>query len=130
MGLFASGLANYNPEDGKSPLRAVGATLQTLREFAPKSFKIWLDGHLNQEPAALLEVMNTPAIGPRLRLAPEAKPDDGWLDVITISADQQVGFTTYIAGYVQGQLADLPNITHRRGPRQTKKRRLRCPYAG
>jgi diacylglycerol kinase (ATP) len=114
VGLFANGLANYDPDIGKNVLRAIGATVQTWREFTPKAFRVWVEGEPLEEPLMMLEVMNTPSIGPRLRLAPEANPGDGLLDVVMVSADQQVGFTSYLANLVQGRFTDLPNVTHRR----------------
>jgi diacylglycerol kinase (ATP) len=114
VGLFANGLANYDPDIGKNVLRAIGAAVQTLREFTPKAFRVWLEDEPLEEPLMMLEVMNTPSIGPRLRLAPEADPSDGFLDVVMVLPDQHVGFTGYIANLVQGRFTDLPNVTHRR----------------
>ncbi len=114
VGLFAQGLANYDPDIGKNLLRAIGATVQTLREFTPQAFRVWLDDEPLEEPLMMLEVMNTPSIGPRLRLAPEADPNDGLLDLIMVSPDQQVGYFGYLGNLVQGRFTDLPNVSHRR----------------
>lgn len=109
-GLFAATLATYDPEEGKNPLRALTATVQTLSGYQPQEIKVWLDGEEQSQTTVLLEVMNTPAIGPRLRLAPNADPGDGWLDVVVVNPDQQVGFTTYLNNLLQGKFDDLPNV--------------------
>lgn len=114
LGLFATSMANYNPEEGKSPFRALTAGIQTLREFEAKELKVWLDDEVLEDPIVILEVMNTPAIGPRLRLAKDADPGDGLFDVVLINHDQEVGFLNYASGLLQGQLAELPNVNIRR----------------
>ncbi|MDX2006866.1 MAG: diacylglycerol kinase family lipid kinase [Meiothermus sp.] len=113
-GLFALGLSNYDPEIGKDVLRALGAALQTLREYVPRPFLVWLDGEPVAEPLTMLEVMNTPSIGPRLRFAPQADPGDGLLDVVLVSAEHNLGFASQLAGLISGQFTELPNVAHRR----------------
>lgn len=110
-GLFAATMAVYDPEAGKSPFRALTAFVQALSSFQPQPLRVAIDGEELDEPVLLLEVMNTPALGPRLRLAPEASPCDGWLDAVLIREDGRVGLTRYLTGLLQNRLEELPNVT-------------------
>ena len=65
----------------------------------------------------MLEVLNTPAIGPRLNLAPNADPTDGWLEVLTIEPAAGVGFLNYSVNALKGSLEALENVTVRRAKR-------------
>ncbi len=68
-------------------LRYVSAALCALRKFSPLEVTVeFPDG---EQPAAtslalLAGVLNTPTYGAGLRFAPQAQPDDGWLDVVLV----------------------------------------------
>lgn len=111
VGLFAATMSTYDPEAGKSPLRALTATVQTLASYQPCEVRVQLDDTLLEGPFLLVEAMNTPAMGPRVRLAPGADPGDGWLDVVLINPEQGVGFGAYLRGLLQEKLDELPNVT-------------------
>ena len=124
VGLFASVMAAYGPDDGKSPLRALTAGLQTINGYVAPECHLLIDGVPRSDRCLLVEAMNTPAIGPRLRLAPDADPSDGWLEVVTISEDGRVGLTAYLTGLLAGNLETLPNVT------LTKARSVRLEWSG
>lgn len=113
-GLFASGLQAYDPEGEKSILRGIQAGLQTVTGFQAQTWRMWLDGQALEESLLLLEVMNTPALSHRVRLAPQADPSDGLLDVVTVADTARVNVMGYIAGLLQEKLEDLPNVNIRR----------------
>lgn len=124
-GAFAEVLAEYDPEEGKSPLRALGALTSALGSFEPLSLALDLDGQ-PQPPDAytLVEVMNTKATGPRLRLATRADPTDGCLDVIRVAAGDQGGLLGYLAALARDNFEELPSV--QAGP----ARRVEIPYVG
>jgi diacylglycerol kinase (ATP) len=124
VGLFASAMAAYGPDDGKSPLRALTSGLQTINGYVAPECHLSLDGVQHSDRCLLVAAMNTPAIGPRLRLAPDADPSDGWLEVVTISEDGRVGLTAYLTGLIAGRLETLPNVT------VTKARSVRLEWSG
>ena len=124
VGLFASVMAAYGPDDGKSPLRALTAGLQTINGYVAPECHLVIDGVPRSDRCLLIEAMNTPAIGPRLRLAPDADPSDGWLEVVTISEDGRVGLSAYLTGLLAGNLETLPNVT------LTKARSVRLEWSG
>lgn len=46
--------------------------------------RLVLDGRIVEEPLALVAVCNSAHTGGTMRIAPMAKPDDGWLDVVAL----------------------------------------------
>lgn len=125
-GAFAEVLAEYNPDDGKSPLRAVQALGVALSGFDPAPIVLTLDGvpHPDETPYALLEVMNTNATGPRLRLATHADVSDGLLDVVRIDAAQRDGMLAYLAALARDEFEALPSVL------SDQARRVEIPYTG
>lgn len=113
-GLFASTLHTYDPEGEKSILRGLQAGLQTVSGFQAQPLRMWCDGEALEEPLLLLEVMNTPALSHRVRLAPGADPTDGLLDVVTVSDTARVSVIGYLTSLLQERLEELPNVGVRR----------------
>ncbi|WP_189069846.1 diacylglycerol/lipid kinase family protein [Deinococcus radiotolerans] len=124
-GAFADVMAEYDPEEGKSPLRAVQALTTTLTTFDPPPVQLTLDGEEQPKAAfALLEVMNTKATGPRLRLATNADPGDGQLDVVRIDAAGREGLLTYLAALARDEFEALSSVE------STRAGRVEIPYTG
>ncbi|WP_216328520.1 diacylglycerol/lipid kinase family protein [Deinococcus aestuarii] len=124
-GAFAHVLAEYDPEGGKSPLRAVQALASALRGFEPPPLALTLDGEVHPEAAcALMEVMNTRATGPRLRLATTADPTDGRLNVIRVNGEQQDGLIAYLAALARDEFEALPSVS------SDEARVVELPYVG
>jgi diacylglycerol kinase family enzyme len=116
-GLYASTLAAYRPEEGKSVLRSIDALNQTLGGFETGNCRVVLDGKDLSGSYLLFEVLNTPAFGPRLKVAPEADPSDGLLEVFRVREDARSGLLDYLAALLQGELAELPGVEVNRGSR-------------
>ncbi|MFC4426389.1 diacylglycerol/lipid kinase family protein [Deinococcus navajonensis] len=124
-GAFADVLAEYDPEAGKSPVRAVQALSTALRDLEPAAAAVTLDGEaLPEVPYALLEVMNTKATGPRLRMATSADPHDGRLDVIRIDAHERDGVMAYLAALARDDFEELPSV------QASQARVVEIPYRG
>lgn len=115
FGLFAEVLANYQPERGKSVLRAVTALMETLLRHQPCHRKLSLDGLDLSGEYLMVEVLNTPATGSRLKLAPDADPSDGLLDVVCIREDDRDNLLRYARAVMDEALAELPSVEVRRG---------------
>jgi diacylglycerol kinase (ATP) len=114
VGLFASMMADYQPEEGKSPFRAFQAMTQTLSTFAPQSLNLQTDSEMLTDSFVMLEVMNTNAVGPRLQLAPNADTGDGLFDVVMVREDERVGFLNYVTSVMSGNVEALPNVEVKR----------------
>lgn len=124
-GAFAEIMAEYDPEEGKSPLRAVQALGTTLTTFDPDPLGLRLDDQtIPDAQYALLEVMNTKATGPRLRLATSADPHDGLLDVIRVAQEGRDGVLAYVAALARDTFEELPSV------QADQCRRIEIPYHG
>jgi diacylglycerol kinase family enzyme len=117
VGLFAQTMHGYGEDNGKSVVRALTAVLGTVTAPPVLNAKLSIDGERLETELAMLEVLNTPAIGPRLNLAASADPSDGWLEVLTIEPKNGVGFLQYAVNVLGGSLEALENVTVRRAKR-------------
>ena len=117
VGLFAEGLRQYSPDERKSLMRMAEAALETLTQAEAREWQCELDGRDLSGRYLILEVMNTQAMGLRLRLAPDANPSDGLFDVVRVSEDDTVGFGAYLTKLAEGDLETLPNVEIVRGKR-------------
>ncbi len=118
-GLFAEALATYDPDAGKSVLRGVGTALKLLARHRARRYRLLLDGRDLSDDYLLVEVMNTPATGPRLKLAPNADPGDGLFDVVCIRESDRDTLLGYATGLLQKELVELPSVTVYRGEQLT-----------
>lgn len=119
FGLFAHGMESYDPEQGKSLFRAAKAAITTLRTYEAKPWRLELDGQDLSDRYFMVEVMNTAAMGLRLRLAPGADPSDGLFNVVLVRDDTSVGVTTYARKLTLGHLEHLDNVDIVQGKRLT-----------
>lgn len=114
LGLFANVLAAYNPEAGKSLMRAVAAAANNLGD-APVRCRIELDGERLDGDFLMVEILNMQAVGPRLALAPEADPGDGLLDLVLVRHENRDAWLAYLRGLVTKGLRKLPSVEVLRG---------------
>ena len=68
-------------------LRSIEAIRQTMGTFESSECRMLLDGEDISGAYLLVEALNTPAFGPRIKVAPEADPSDGLLEVLRIRDD-------------------------------------------
>jgi diacylglycerol kinase family enzyme len=115
IGVFADGMRKYNPENGKSILRSIQSAMETVKDYQPKFFHVNLDGEDLSGSYLLVEVMNTPTMGLRYMLAPDAQPDDGLFDLVLIHASQRENYLRFVAGVLTGSLEKLPMVSMQRG---------------
>ncbi len=59
-------------------------TLTELRRFENRGLRIVLDGEPLECRALLVAIANGPYYGGGMRIAPDAEPDDGWLDLCVV----------------------------------------------
>jgi diacylglycerol kinase (ATP) len=59
-------------------------TLTELRRFDNRRLRIVLDGEEIERRALLVAIANGPYYGGGMRIAPDAAPDDGWLDLCIV----------------------------------------------
>ena len=56
--------------------------VETLRDLAPRHYDITLDGERISREFLLVEVLNTPSIGPKLEFTADVNAADGHLSVV------------------------------------------------
>lgn len=117
FGFYADTLVAYEPEKEKSILRAVSAFTQTLPDYKAQPFSMVLDGEAISGDFLLVEVLNTTAFGPRLKVAPEADVGDGLFEVIRVRAQERESFVQYMLSLVVEELDELPSVEVSRGHR-------------
>ncbi len=110
FGFYADTLAAYGSNEEKSVLRAIGAFTRTLPNYQARTFTMKLDGAEMSDDYLLVEVLNTTAFGPRLKVAPRADSGDGLFEVIRIRADARDGFLSYMTSLVTEELDELPSV--------------------
>lgn len=110
FGFYADTLAAYGNNEEKSLLRAVGAFTRTLPNYQARTFTMRLDGEDAGGDYLLVEVLNTTAFGPRLKVAPRADSGDGLFEIIRIRADARDGFLSYMTSLVAEELHELPSV--------------------
>jgi diacylglycerol kinase (ATP) len=97
-------------------------TLTELRRFDNRRLRIVLDGEELDRRALLVAIANGPFYGGGMRIAPDAAPDDGWLD-LCVGGD--VSRVTAVR--------ELPNLyrgTHVRNPAVSIHRARRVEVSG
>lgn len=114
-GLYADTLATYHPEEGKSVARGLRSISETVEDYQPRYYQIRLDGEDLSGDYLLVEAMNTPTLGPRINLCPQADPGDGFLDLVLIHASVEPGYLQYLVSLFLGELETLPNVGVQRG---------------
>lgn len=110
VGLFAHGMAQYDPEGGKSLLRAARAAFGTFWRYEARDYRLELGGEDYSGRYLMLEVMNTAAMGLRLHIAPGADPSDGLFDVMLVREDETVSPFRYLRGFASSGLDGFPNV--------------------
>jgi diacylglycerol kinase family enzyme len=114
FGYFADVLAEYDPEEGKSVLRSMKAITKTLVQHQTYPKRLWVDGETFSSEYLLVELLNTSAVGPRLKLAPDADPGDGLLDLVCIEESDREGFVQYARSMLAEDLDRLETVHTRK----------------
>ncbi|NRQ35178.1 YegS/Rv2252/BmrU family lipid kinase [Nonomuraea sp. NN258] len=93
----------------------VVAMAQELRGFRPIPFRITFDGgEVIEREAMLVAVANTRSYGAGMRVCPDAEPDDGLLDVMTLGALTKREFLRTFPSVYRGTHTGLPQVSIRR----------------
>jgi len=122
LGLFAwmMPLADESPKmaaitDADEALSyALKMLRRLLEEHAPDHIKATLDGADISGNYLLFEALNLPYVGPNLFLAPDARPDDGLLDVVMVDEAHRDELLAAITDWQEGK-STLPRLPTRRG---------------
>lgn len=95
----------------RGPMRYNLAILAELGLFRPKPFVLTLDGVRIETEAMLVAVANAPAYGGGLRVAPDARLDDGLLDVVVLGPIPKAVFLRLLPRVRTGGHIGHPAVT-------------------
>lgn len=101
------------PLAAQYPLAAVHA----LATYSPGRYRVVVDGQVHQHRAATVVVANSAYYGKGMRIAPDARLDDGLLDVVVIAAASRRALVRSLPTVYDGRHVDLDEVTVLRGRR-------------
>lgn len=87
FGLVADIMANYDPEKERSFTRGLQAMIDEFSKHSNYRTRIRVDGEEFAADFRLVEVLNTPAFGPRLAFSPKARMTDGRFGIVIADED-------------------------------------------
>ncbi|MEV6152033.1 YegS/Rv2252/BmrU family lipid kinase [Nonomuraea sp. NPDC052129] len=91
------------------------ATVQELRRFRPIAFRVTFDdGEPIEREAMLVAVGNTSSYGAGMRVCPDARPDDGLLDVMILEAVSTAEFVRVFPSVYRGSHVSHQAVSVRR----------------
>ena len=93
------------------------ATIAELPALRPVPVVLDLDDRTVEVEATLLAVANTSCFGGGMRICPDARPDDGLLDVAIIGAVGRATLLTVFPRVFRGSHVDHPRVTMHRAAR-------------
>jgi YegS/Rv2252/BmrU family lipid kinase len=91
------------------------ATLRVLAGWRPAGFAVTVDGVERAFTGYLVSVANMPTYGGGMRIAPDADPTDGLLDVVTARHVSKARFLTIAPRIFAGNHVDAPSVRVERG---------------
>lgn len=121
-GLFGNAFAAFHRPDGyghqtdeKSITRSIEAVLTALDMEQTFNLHVTIDGEEFEGKLLALEVLNTPVIGPGLKLSMDADPGDGLLDVVRIRPEARDEMWDYMQSLLAREVGELPSVKVNRG---------------
>ncbi len=93
-------------------VRALGTV---LRSFEPYGYRITVDGRVWESPGTLVAIANGSSIGGGMRIAPDARMDDGLLDVVIAGPLSRAGVAAIFPKVYPGRHLSHPACSVVRG---------------
>jgi diacylglycerol kinase (ATP) len=106
----ASRFANQRLAKAPPRLRYIGAMLAELALWRPAGFRITLDGRQIEARGWLVAIGNGQSYGGGMRIAPDARLDDGLLDVVVIGELSKLAFLATFPKIYSGRHVEHPAI--------------------
>jgi diacylglycerol kinase (ATP) len=95
----------------------VAAVLRTLAVYKPHPFRLTVDGEPHELRAWLVAVGNGPAYGGGMNIAPNARLDDGLLDITVVGEMSRLEMLWNFPKVFKGTHLANPKVTTFRGAR-------------
>ena len=93
----------------------MAGVLAELGAFTPLDYTVDVDGQRVQTTGMLVAVANTRCYGGGMLICPQARPDDGLLDVIVVREVGRLRFLRLFPRVFTGSHLELPEVTVLRG---------------
>jgi diacylglycerol kinase (ATP) len=112
IGLIAAGItigrAEVAPDESSDEqlTHARALYLQQARSVQPQLCTISIDGTELQDRYLLVEILNTPAVGPGIRLSSDVNAADGLLSVVVAGEGEREGVVNYLQARLNGHPKD------------------------
>lgn len=106
MGIFPELISEMKKEEfapEEKLEQTLNVLLKIIRKYKAQKAKIELDGFTIKGSFLMIEVMNTRYIGPKLQLAPEADPGDGYLNLVMIPENKREELEMYVKSLIDGE---------------------------
>lgn len=121
VGLFAAtiagvaGVHNIDPATSReNKLKVVLRILKDrLQKHPPKKLRVRLDDQDLSGEYLMLEALNIRYVGPKLDLVPGADTNDGLLDIVLLSRDEEADFRRYLISCIAQKNAKANLPVHR-----------------
>jgi diacylglycerol kinase (ATP) len=110
-------VANQRLSWVKGRARYVGALLAELVVGRPAGFRLTLDGEVHELRAWFITVANCQSYGGGMRIAPDARLDDGLLDVVVVGDIGKPAFLATFPKVFSGRHLEHPAVTLHRARR-------------
>lgn len=107
----------------KGPSRYTVAMLIELVKMKPIHYTVTIDGETTTEQAILTTIANNSQYGGGMKICPDAKPDDGLLDIMMVRPLSRLDFIRIYPKVFKGTHVTDPRVVIRQG----KKFRLDSP---
>jgi diacylglycerol kinase (ATP) len=117
VGFHAQARAGYRGTNSANVGAAAKTGVRALARFRPVTLGLDVDGAARSVRVAQLFVVNTPLVGPGLRVAPGADPGDGRLDLVTLEAESRPALLALIPHLRRGTHLGRPGVRHVRAAR-------------
>ena len=114
VGVFAQVMAEQATDEHKRMDRASRLLARELAGYAPLRTRIEVDGRDASGDYLLVSALNLRSVGPALQLAPDARSDDGMLDLVLVRPDDRELVIAHLLEATPGQYVTLPPLEHHR----------------
>ena len=100
-----------NMRNPKGPSRYILALMIELTKLRPITYKITLDGRVTETEGALVSIGNGVSLGGGMKITPNAKVDDGLLDVLVVKPLGRVAFMRIFPRVFKGEHLSDPRVS-------------------
>jgi diacylglycerol kinase (ATP) len=102
---------------GTGALVYVKALARALRRYRPIAVQLDVDGRKSEDRVMMIAIANGQSVGGMFRICPQARPDDGLLDVCAVREMALFGSILTAARIVRGTHSKLGSVRMERGKR-------------